>query len=99
MPRVWRAFACVRLGKNQEALQLLEEASANHDPNLASWFSAEALPAWTPIEDESRFQALLKKIKGQVPPFQARASSEPPMGNARFRAANSAQLRAASKQQ
>ena len=97
MPRAWRAFACVRLGKNQEALQLLEEASANHDPNLASWFSAEALPAWTPIEDESRFQALLKKISGQVALSQA--SSEPSLGNARFRAANSAQLRAASKQQ
>jgi tetratricopeptide (TPR) repeat protein len=78
MPRVWRAFACVRLGKNQEALQLLEEASANHDPNFGSWFSPGVYPAWTPIENEPRFRALLKNINGQSPLPQALASSARP---------------------
>jgi tetratricopeptide (TPR) repeat protein len=78
MPRVWRAFACVRLGKNQEALQLLEEASANHDPNFGSWFSPGDYPAWTPIENEPRFRALLKKINGQGALPQALASSARP---------------------
>ena len=78
MPRVWRAFACVRLGKKQEALQLLEEASANNDPNFISWFSPGVHPAWAPIENEPRFRALLKKINGQGALRQALASSARP---------------------
>jgi hypothetical protein len=61
LPRAWRAYNCIRLGKDQEALQLLEEASENHDPNLDDWFSPGVLPQWKAIEDEPRFQALLKK--------------------------------------
>jgi serine/threonine-protein kinase len=61
LARVWRAYFCVGLGKNQEALQLLEEASANHDPNLDYWFSTGVLPEWKPIKDEPRFQALMKR--------------------------------------
>jgi tetratricopeptide (TPR) repeat protein len=91
MPRVWRAFACVRLGKNQEALQLLEEASANHDPNFGSWFSPGVYPAWTPIENEPRFRALLKKINGQGALPQALATSARP--------SNSVDLHASSERQ
>ena len=69
-----RAYDCVQHGENQEALQLLEEASANHDPNLAEWFSAEALPGWKPIKDEPRFQALLKKINFPQAPGRESAS-------------------------
>lgn len=91
MPRVWRAFACVRLGKNQEALQLLEEASANHDPNFGSWFSPGVYPAWTPIENEPRFRALLKKINAQGALPQALASSARP--------SNSVDIHASSERQ
>lgn len=73
--RVGRAHACVGLGKNQEALQLLEEASANHDANLAEWFSTGALPEWKAIKDEPRFQALLKKVT--FPQASGQASTSP----------------------
>jgi tetratricopeptide (TPR) repeat protein len=88
LPRVWRAFACVHLGKNQEALQLLEEANANHDPNFGFWFSPAVYPAWTPIENEPRFRALLKKINGQGALTQALASSARPSDSAHLRAAS-----------
>lgn len=87
-PRVERAFSCVRLGRNQEVLQLLEEASANHDPNLADWFSAGALPGWRPIEDEPRFQAVQKRISGEAAQTQALAGSAAPSDSARLRAAS-----------
>jgi tetratricopeptide (TPR) repeat protein len=74
-PRVSRAYACVQHGENQEALQLLEEASANHDPYLADWFSTEALPGWKAIKDEPRFQALLKKINFPQGPGRASTSA------------------------
>jgi len=91
MPRVWRAFACVRLGKNQEALQLLEEASANNDPNFGSWLSPGVLRAWTPIENEPRFRALLNKINRQGAQPQAIASSARPSDSARFHASSERQ--------
>jgi len=74
-PRVMRAYDCVQHGENQEALQLLEEASANHEPYLAEWFSPEALPGWKAIKDEPRFQALVKKIDFPLAP--GRASTSP----------------------
>lgn len=60
LPRVPRAYHCVRLGMNQEAVQLLEESSANRDPELAEVFSAGVPAQWKPIQDEPRFQALMK---------------------------------------
>jgi tetratricopeptide (TPR) repeat protein len=72
-PRVMRAYDCVQHGENQEALQLLEEASANHDPYLDEWLSPEALPGWKAIRDEPRFQALVKKINLSQAPGRAPA--------------------------
>jgi len=61
LPRICRAYFCVRLGMNQEALQLLDEANANHDPEVAEMFSPGVPAQWNPIKGEPRFQALMKR--------------------------------------
>jgi tetratricopeptide (TPR) repeat protein len=86
--RIGLALACVRLGKKQEALHLLEEAYEHHDPatSLASLISGSG-GEWTPLKDEPRFQALLKKANPSMVPGQPSPSEPPALANAQFRAA------------
>ena len=81
------ALACVRLGRKQEALQLLEESYAHRDPGT----SPRALllgsgGEWAPLKDEPRFKALLRKAipspsQGALPP-----TAPPALADAHFRA-------------
>jgi len=53
------ARTCVLMGKKQEALQLLEEAYANHEPEVLSCLSH---PGFLSMKDEPRYRALVRKI-------------------------------------
>jgi tetratricopeptide (TPR) repeat protein len=73
-PRLDLALTCVRLGKKQEALQLLEEAYEHHDP----FASPTALVlgsrgAWATLKDEPRYKALIKETKS--PPASPKIST------------------------
>ncbi|MGB0081045.1 MAG: hypothetical protein WBP90_05905 [Terracidiphilus sp.] len=53
------AETCVRMGKKQEALRLLEEAYNRHESNVLSCVSQADL---LPLSDEPRYKALVEKI-------------------------------------
>jgi hypothetical protein len=53
------AKTCVTLGKRQEALQLLEESCARHDPYLLICLVHRDLLT---LKDEPRYKTLMKKI-------------------------------------
>jgi Tfp pilus assembly protein PilF len=77
------AITCVRLGKKQEALHLLEEANAHHYPDvLPGNLILRSRGVWAPLMNEPRFQALLKKDDGQAAPSRALASSAAPSNRA-----------------
>jgi|GEM_PF-3366478 len=71
--RKQRAFECLDLGRRPEALQLLEEASANHEKDFED-FRAEFTSAsprdsqdrFSKLADDPRFQALMKQ-KANLP--------------------------------
>jgi tetratricopeptide (TPR) repeat protein len=74
---VWRlVVTCVRLGKKQEALDLLEEAYAHHDSGVsAGILILRSRGVWAPLKDEPRFQALLKS--NNFPTTFQNASADP----------------------
>jgi len=49
----------VRLGKNQEAMQVLDEEYASHDPDFLAFFSH---PSLLSLKGEPHYQALMQKI-------------------------------------
>jgi tetratricopeptide (TPR) repeat protein len=68
LPRFAKAMDCLSLNRNPEALQLLEEASANHEKSFeefraafASDSSQEAHAVAAKLADDPRFQALMKQ--------------------------------------
>ena len=83
------ALACVRLGRKQEALQLLEESYAHRDPGT----SPRALllgsgGEWAPLKDEPRFKALLRKAIPSPSPGALPPTAPPALADAQFRAAS-----------
>jgi tetratricopeptide (TPR) repeat protein len=53
------AKVCIFMGRNDEALQILEEQYNRRDPNVLSCFSQ---PAFGALRDEPRYKALVAKI-------------------------------------
>jgi tetratricopeptide (TPR) repeat protein len=53
------AKVCVRMGRNQEALQILEDEYTRRDPDVLSCLSH---PSLLMLRDEPRYKALVKKI-------------------------------------
>lgn len=51
----------VYLGKDAEALDVLEEAADRRDPFLGAGLR---FPMWDPLKDEPRYQALIKRVYG-----------------------------------
>jgi hypothetical protein len=64
------ARTCVRLGKKQEALQLLEEGYAGHSSSFSSASLSD--PILLALKDEPRYKALVKKLN--LPPTPQDAS-------------------------
>jgi tetratricopeptide (TPR) repeat protein len=71
------AFTCVRLGKNQEALQLLEEAYAHREANVSNCIILGAGNDWISLKNEPGFKALLEKARSTTAPREAPLSATP----------------------
>jgi tetratricopeptide (TPR) repeat protein len=84
-PGLLLAGTCLRLGKKEETLQLLEEAFALHDPNVLFLGNR---PEWNPLSDEPRFKALVKMTTPPSASGQPLPSAPPPPDNAPLRASS-----------
>ncbi len=77
-PGLLLAGTCLRLGKKQETLQLLEEAYAHRDPNILFLGHRSE---WNPLSDEPRFKALVRKTTPPSAPTQLSPNVPTPPDN------------------
>jgi tetratricopeptide (TPR) repeat protein len=78
------AITCIRMGKKQEALQLLDEAYDRHDSDVLSCLSQ---PDLLTLRDESKYKALVKRIDFPQGP-QAKPGAFPAEDQPSLRAAS-----------
>jgi tetratricopeptide (TPR) repeat protein len=79
------AGTCLRLGKKQEALQLLEEAYKLHDRNILFLGNRSE---WNALRDEPRFKALVRMTTPPAAFVQPSPSPPPAPDNAAVRASS-----------
>jgi hypothetical protein len=65
LPGTTLAKTCIMMGNKQEALQLLEDAYARHEPYMITCLVQRDLLI---LKDEPRFKALVKKINFPTEP-------------------------------
>lgn len=83
--KVHLAITCATMGRRQEALQILEDAFAGRDPNVAGAVLAD--PVLLTLKDEPRYKALVKKINFP-PPASASPTTSLAMDSARNQASH-----------
>jgi tetratricopeptide (TPR) repeat protein len=79
------AKTCILMGKNQEALQLLEEAYDRHESNVLSCLSQ---PDLLTLRDEPKYKALVKRINFPQGPQTAQPGTFPGENQSSLRAAS-----------
>jgi tetratricopeptide (TPR) repeat protein len=73
------AKTCIQMGRKQEALQLLEEAYAHHEPSVLACVSS---PGLLKLKDEPRYTAILRKINFPTTPSRSLSNTASMAGDA-----------------
>jgi Tfp pilus assembly protein PilF len=85
LSRTALARTCTMMGKTQEALRLLEEASARHERDVLTCLSD---PELITLENEPRYQALAKQLNSLLPRSPNAPATLPVSDTAPLQAAN-----------
>ncbi len=85
LSRTALARTCTMMGKKQEALRLLEEASTRHERDVLTCLSD---PELITLQNEPRYQALAKQLNSLLPPYPGGPATAPASDPAPLQAAN-----------
>jgi tetratricopeptide (TPR) repeat protein len=85
LSRTALARTCTMMGKRQEALHLLEEASTRHERDVLTCLSD---PELITLENEPRYQALAKQLNSLLPQNRKAPATQPASDTTPLQAAN-----------